>query len=61
MLAEVSEHAGFWSEYFSLLSDPAHLAFEGTLILVIDVLIGIIVWPRLKAWHKKHDKEVHGV
>ena len=38
------EHETFWS----LLSDPAHWLFELFLIVLFDVIIGVIIWPRIK-------------
>lgn len=58
MIAEVD--GSFLDEYFHLLTNPAHIAFELTLMLIIDVLIIAIIWPKLKAYViRRHDKEFH--
>lgn len=54
------EHVGsLWSRYVDLLTDPAHLMMEGTLILVVDVLIGAILWPFAKRMIQNHDRQHH--
>lgn len=59
MLAEVT-NAGFWEEYFSLLTDPAHLALEITMIFIFDLLIGVLIWPQIKKFViRKHDAKYH--
>lgn len=42
-----------------LLKDPAHWEFELFLIFIFDVLIGVLLWPRLKKFmhHHKSDDE----
>ena len=37
-------HETFWT----LLKDPAHWEFEGFLMLLFDVLLGMILWPFVK-------------
>jgi hypothetical protein len=60
------EHADFWVEFFGLLTNPAHIAFEFVFSLVFDFLIvGLVVQkiiiPRLrKTLHEEIDRE-HGV
>lgn len=57
------EHEGesFFTRYLELLSDPAHWAFEITLMLLIDgLLLALIARPLMKRWVKRHDREVHG-
>jgi hypothetical protein len=58
----------FWEEYLHILSNPAHLAVEITLMILLDViLLGLIV-PFLKRSistsllreHARIDKE-HGI
>ena len=50
------EHITFWD----LLKSPAHWQFEAFLIILLDVIIGILIWPRIKKWFKgteeDHDK-----
>ncbi|MBC9704868.1 MAG: hypothetical protein H9W81_07810 [Enterococcus sp.] len=76
LIASGAEHAhehtdvGFWAEFFSLLTDPAHLAFEFVFSIVFDFLIVTIIYgvvvkkviiPRLrKSIHEEIDRE-HGV
>lgn len=58
----------FFNEYFHILSDPAHLAVEITLMLLLDVLVLGLFWPLARKFinmkiHQAHhvlDKE-HGV
>lgn len=47
-------------EYRELVTDPAHLGLELTLIIIIDVLIGMIAWPFIKKAVRRHDRKVHG-
>ena len=49
------EHETFWT----LLTDVAHWEFEIFLMLIFDVVIGILIWPRVKRWfqHHKDDDE----
>lgn len=44
-----------WSEYVHLLHDPAHIAFELTLMFIIDLSLV----PFIKRAVRKHDKEKH--
>lgn len=46
----------FWQEYTHLLTDPAHIAFELTLMAIIDGMILKLLVPH---WIKRHDREVH--
>jgi hypothetical protein len=58
--AEVHEAGeGIWEEYINLITDPAHLMLELTLIIVIDVIIGMVAWPFIKKWIKEHDRKKH--
>lgn len=65
------DHAGgFWAEFFGLLTDPAHLAFELVFSLVFDLIIVTLIYgvliqkviiPRLrKSIHAEIDRE-HGI
>ncbi len=38
----------FWEHYLEILSNPAHLAVELTIFLLIDVLILGLAWPLFK-------------
>lgn len=51
---------GEWAEYKHLVTDPAHLGLELTLIIIIDVLIGMLAWPLIKKAVRRHDTRVHG-
>ena len=44
------------SEFLHLLANPAHWLFEGVSDLVIGVLFGAVVWPRIRAhFHRDID------
>ena len=49
------EHETFWT----LFTDVAHWEFELFLIFLFDVLVGILVWPRVRKFllHHKSDDE----
>lgn len=49
-----------WEEYIHLLTDPAHLMFEATLIILIDGLLLGLAIPFIKKAVRKHDKTHHG-
>lgn len=42
----------FWHHYTEILLDPAHLAVEVTLMLVVDVVFLGMVWPLLRSMAK---------
>lgn len=44
----------FLHHYWEILSDPAHLAVEITLMLVVDILFLGLVWPLLSRWVRNH-------
>ena len=51
------EHETFWT----LLTDPAHWAFELFLMAIFDGLIGLLIWPRIKRFfihHKSDDNRL---
>ncbi len=58
----------FLHHYYEILSDPAHLAVEVTLMLVVDGLVLGLLWPlfrrlidhRLDRHHAQVDAE-HGI
>jgi hypothetical protein len=60
MIAETTSQSWF-TEYLSLLHDPAHILLELTLILIFDGAIGMMLLPFAKRWLKNHDKTKHGV
>lgn len=47
------EHETFWT----LFKDIAHWEFELFLMFLFDVVIGILIWPRLKRWAKHHKSD----
>lgn len=59
MLLASETHGGWFEGYVELLTDPAHLLLELTLIIVVDVLIGMVAWPFAKQWLKNHDAKKH--
>lgn len=46
--------------YLELLKDPAHWMFEGTVILIVDVILAGLCWPVVKRAIVRHDKIKHG-
>ena len=54
------EHEGsVLSQYVDLLTSPSHWLLELTIILVLDVLIGLLLWPTIKRAIQRHDDEHH--
>jgi hypothetical protein len=54
------EHAGStWDQYIDLLTSASHWMLEITIILVVDVVIGLLLWPAVKRWIARHDAEHH--
>ena len=58
----------FIEEYFHILSDPAHLAVEITIMILLDFIFLGLIYPILKsrlskALHKEHKRldAEHGV
>lgn len=59
---------GFVREYWSILTDPAHVAVEVTLMILLDGLLLGLLWPvirryvqsKLTAQHEELDRE-HGI
>lgn len=47
------EQETFWT----LLSNKAHWEFELLLIFIFDVLIGVVIWPRLQKFTKHHKED----
>jgi hypothetical protein len=62
------EGEGFFTQYYELLTNPAHIAFELTLMLIVDVLLVGLLWPlirklidaKLRKQHAAFDRE-HGI
>lgn len=48
-----------WDQYIELVTDPAHLMLELTLIILIDVIIGMVAWPFIKRAIARHDEKKH--
>jgi hypothetical protein len=48
----------FFHHYTEILTDPAHLAVEVTLMLVVDVLFLGLIWPFITRYfnHKLHQQ-----
>ena len=70
LLIPLDEHAGdnFFQAYWHILSDPAHVAVEITLTILLDVVLLGMFWPMLKTYvnsrlarqHEQLDAE-HGI
>lgn len=45
--------------FWTLLTDAAHWQFEVFLIILFDVIIGVLIWPRINKFllHHKSDDE----
>ena len=70
LLVPLDEHPGdnFIQAYWHILSDPAHIAVELTLMLLLDGLLLGLAWPAIKQYvnyrlqrqHEQLDAE-HGI
>jgi len=71
LLIAEAEHGhtdGFLAEYWEILSNPAHMAVEITLMFLIDVILLGLLWPlvrrfidaKLRRQHEEFDRE-HGI
>jgi hypothetical protein len=68
MLVLEAEGGPFLHEYWSILTDPAHVAVEITLTILLDVVLLGMLWPLIKGYfnarlarqHELLDKE-HGI
>lgn len=68
LFTEEHHGGGFLAEYWSILTDPAHVAVEVTLMIVLDGLLLGLLWPlvrtyvnsKLRAQHEVFDIE-HGI
>lgn len=49
----------FLAHYVEILRDPAHLAVEVTLMVLVDGLFLGLVWPFAKRAIRRHDRQVH--
>jgi len=43
--------------FWTLLKDAPHWEFELFLIFIFDVLIGVVIWPRIKKFSKHHEED----
>ncbi len=43
--------------FWTLVTDIAHWEFEIFLMLIFDLLIGALIWPKIQAWFKHHKKD----
>lgn len=48
------------SEFFDLLGDPSHWAFEGVTDIVFTGFLFMVGRIPFKRWVSRHDKEKHG-
>lgn len=63
-----TENGRFLHDYWSILTDPAHVAVEVTLMIVLDGLLLGVLWPLIRAYlhhvlerqHAALDEE-HGI
>lgn len=56
-----AENGDILADYGELLASPAHWMFELTLIVLFDVMLGVIIWPRVKrVVIRRHDAKYHG-
>ena len=68
MPMEEAHGGGFLHEYWSILTDPAHVAVEITLMILLDGLLLGVLWPLIRAYlnhvlerqHAALDEE-HGI
>ena len=51
----------FWHEYLHLITDPAHLALEFTMVIMVDVILLGMAWPLVKRAIRRHDKKFHDI
>lgn len=61
LIASEGAHAAgsLWERYVDLITDPAHWMMEGTIIVVIDILLVGVGLPFLKRWVRRHDEQHH--
>jgi hypothetical protein len=66
--AEHDDAGGFLADYWEILSNPAHMAVEITLMFLIDIILLGLLWPlvrrfidaKLHRQHEEFDRE-HGI
>ena len=57
----VSSMDEFFHHYTEILTDPAHLAVEITLMLMVDVLFLGLIWPFAKGYFERKLAHQHQV
>jgi hypothetical protein len=68
LVLEETYGGGFLGEYWSILTDPAHVAVEVTLMVLLDGLLLGMLWPLIKRFvdaklrrqHEQFDRD-HGI
>lgn len=60
ILMEEVTGQGFLKEYWSILTDPAHVAVEITLMILLDGLLLGLLWPMIRRYvnrklHQQHE------
>jgi|GEM_PF-3098921 len=43
--------------FWTLLTNLPHWEFELFLMFIFDVLIGVIIWPKIKSFSKHHKED----
>jgi len=43
--------------FWTLITDSAHWEFEVFLIILFDIIIGALIWPRVKRFFKHHKSD----
>lgn len=49
----------FFEHYWEIMSDPAHLAAEVSLMLLVDVLFLGLIWPLIRAYVNRKIRKAH--
>jgi hypothetical protein len=56
-----AEGQGFLREYWSILTDPAHVSVELTLTLLFDGLLLGVLWPLIRGYLNRVMERQHAV
>lgn len=43
-------------EFIELIKSPAHWLFELTIVFIFDIILGILIWPKIKEILRHLDK-----